>query len=127
MKAAAKGYFGKALEELTLAQYAILAAIPQSPTKFDLVKNAEEVCLDDPPPRRRHARATARRARMVVPHDSEIVAAPQLHPRPDEDPQRADRRKHTPGRVRGRQARAGRHQAAGLRDLAGAPIRVAGP
>ena len=50
MKAAAKGYFGKALEDLTLAEDAILAAIPQSPTKFDLVRNAEEICLDDPPP-----------------------------------------------------------------------------
>ncbi len=44
VKAAAKGYFGKPLADLTLAQFAILAAIPQSPTKFDLMKNAEEVC-----------------------------------------------------------------------------------
>ncbi len=44
VKAAAKGYFGKALGDLSLAQYAILAAIPQSPTKFDLMKNADEVC-----------------------------------------------------------------------------------
>jgi membrane peptidoglycan carboxypeptidase len=48
VKAAAKGYFGKALEDLSLAQYAILAAIPQSPTKFDLLRNADEVCLDEP-------------------------------------------------------------------------------
>ena len=48
VKAAAKGYFGKALEDLSLAQYAILAAIPQSPTKFDLMRNAKEVCLDEP-------------------------------------------------------------------------------
>ena len=44
VKAAAKGYFGKTLADLTLAENAILAAIPQSPTKFDLLKNAEEVC-----------------------------------------------------------------------------------
>src|SRR5919108_652189 len=50
VKAAAKGYFGKQLDELSLAQYAILAAIPQSPTKFDLMRNAEEVCLDENPP-----------------------------------------------------------------------------
>ena len=50
MKAAAKGYFGKKLEDLTLAQYAILAAIPQSPTRFDLIRNAEEVCLDEVDP-----------------------------------------------------------------------------
>jgi membrane peptidoglycan carboxypeptidase len=46
VKAAAKGYFGKALADLSLAQFALLAAIPQSPTKFDLIKNADEVCLD---------------------------------------------------------------------------------
>ena len=44
VKAAAKGYFGKPLSQLSLAQFAILAAIPQSPTKFDLMKNADEVC-----------------------------------------------------------------------------------
>src|SRR6478752_3266018 len=44
VKAAAKSYFGKDLDDLSLAQYAILAAIPQSPTKFDLVKNADEIC-----------------------------------------------------------------------------------
>ena len=47
LKAAAKGYFGKSLDELTLAEYAILAGIPQSPTKFDLMRNAEEICLDE--------------------------------------------------------------------------------
>src|SRR6476661_8360113 len=41
VQAAAKGYFGKDLKDLSLAQYAILAGIPQSPTAFDLVKNAE--------------------------------------------------------------------------------------
>ena len=50
VKAAARGYFGKSLDELSLAQYAILAAIPQSPTRFDLMRNAEEVCLDKNPP-----------------------------------------------------------------------------
>ncbi|MFL5775736.1 MAG: transglycosylase domain-containing protein [Chloroflexota bacterium] len=44
VKAAAKQYFGKQLKDLTLAEAAILAAIPQSPTKFDLTKNAEQVC-----------------------------------------------------------------------------------
>ena len=44
IKAAAHTYFDKELSELTLAQAALLAAIPQSPTKFDLVKNAEESC-----------------------------------------------------------------------------------
>ncbi|MGK2850502.1 MAG: transglycosylase domain-containing protein [Candidatus Limnocylindrales bacterium] len=47
VKAAARGYFGKELKDLSLAQFAIIAAIPQSPTKFDLLKNAVEVCLDE--------------------------------------------------------------------------------
>ena len=42
VQAAARTYFGKDLKDLTLAQMALLAAIPQSPTKFDLVKNAIE-------------------------------------------------------------------------------------
>jgi membrane peptidoglycan carboxypeptidase len=50
VKAAARGYFGKQLKDLTLAEYAILAAIPQSPTKYDLVRNAEQVCVDEAPP-----------------------------------------------------------------------------
>ena len=44
VQAAAYGYFGKPMGELTLAQYAILAGIPQSPTSFNLMKNAEQVC-----------------------------------------------------------------------------------
>ena len=47
VKAAAMGYFGKDLSELTLAQYAVLAAIPQSPTEFDLVRNAVTECTVD--------------------------------------------------------------------------------
>ncbi len=44
IKAAARTYFGKDLKDLTLAEAAILAAIPQSPTAYDLVKNAVETC-----------------------------------------------------------------------------------
>lgn len=44
VKAAAYGYFGKDLDQLSLAQYAVLAAIPQSPTKFDLMRNALREC-----------------------------------------------------------------------------------
>ena len=70
VKAAAKGYFGKPLEELTLAQHAILAAIPQSPTKFDLLKNAEEVCLDEPPP---EEGAECEKVQLEIPMTSEIM------------------------------------------------------
>ena len=68
VKAAAKSYFGKTLDELTLAQDAILAAIPQSPTKFDLVRNADEVCLENVAEGQE-----CTNFKLVVPQDSEIV------------------------------------------------------
>jgi membrane peptidoglycan carboxypeptidase len=43
VKTAAKGYFGvDDLNDLTLGQAAILAALPQSPSSYDLVRNAVE-------------------------------------------------------------------------------------
>ena len=70
VKAAAIGYFGKELSQLSLAQFAALAAIPQSPTKYDLMRNAitecsveiaeDETCPSD-------------KATLVVPADSEIA------------------------------------------------------
>ena len=62
IKAAARTYFGvRDLNKLTLAQAAILAAIPQSPTKYDLVRNAvEEEGADG-------------RTVLVVPDEAEIV------------------------------------------------------
>ena len=71
VKAAAKGYFGKTLDELTLAQYAILAAIPQSPTKFDLMRNAEEICLENVAEGEECPEGQA----ASCPHDSEIVVS----------------------------------------------------
>src|SRR6478735_3266379 len=68
VKAAAKSYFGKSLDQLTLAQDAILAAIPQSPTKYDLVRNADEVCLDNVAEGQE-----CTNFKLVVPQDSEIV------------------------------------------------------
>jgi membrane peptidoglycan carboxypeptidase len=68
VRAAALGYFNKPLGELTLAQFAIIAAIPQSPTKFDLMKNAEQLCLDEV-----DEDADCEEFELVVPADSEIV------------------------------------------------------
>jgi len=45
--AAAKSYWNKDLKDLDLAQMALLAGIPQSPTLYDLVKNAQEVTVKD--------------------------------------------------------------------------------
>ncbi|MDQ3555000.1 MAG: transglycosylase domain-containing protein, partial [Chloroflexota bacterium] len=55
--AAADGYFGKELSELTLSEAALLAALPQSPSNYDLVRNAVE---DD-------------QGRLIVPQDTDIV------------------------------------------------------
>jgi membrane peptidoglycan carboxypeptidase len=44
VKAAARTYFNKDLKDLTLAEDAVLAAIPQSPTAYDLVRNADPQC-----------------------------------------------------------------------------------
>ena len=69
--AAAKSYFGKPLSELTVAEAAILAALPKSPSNYDLVLNAVEECSvpvaegDDCP-----ATATTQ---LVVPEDTDIV------------------------------------------------------
>ncbi len=72
VQAAAKGYFGKPMADLTLAEYAVLAAIPQSPTKFDLVKNAEEICLDEPAAGDAEAVECAK-VGLEVPMETEII------------------------------------------------------
>jgi membrane peptidoglycan carboxypeptidase len=69
VKAAAKTYFDKDLDQLTLAEDAILAAIPQSPTRFDLTKNAQQVCAEAVP-----EGGTCTKFKFIVPLSSEIVA-----------------------------------------------------
>ena len=66
--AAARGYFGVELKDLTLSQAAILAALPKSPSTYDLTANAVEECVDpaeDP--------ETCEETQFVVPDDTEIV------------------------------------------------------
>jgi penicillin-binding protein 1A len=69
--AAAIGYFGKPLAELDLAQWATLAAIPQSPTQYDLMRNAVtecqvEIAEDEECPKDQ--------GRLVVPDTTEVYA-----------------------------------------------------
>ncbi|HEY3335728.1 MAG TPA: transglycosylase domain-containing protein [Candidatus Limnocylindrales bacterium] len=64
--AAAHSYWDKDLKDLTLAQVALLAAIPQSPSQFDLVKNAIEEDYTDS--------KGVDRTRLVVPLNSEVIA-----------------------------------------------------
>ncbi|HEU0244420.1 MAG TPA: transglycosylase domain-containing protein, partial [Candidatus Limnocylindrales bacterium] len=66
--AAAKGYFGKDLKDLTLAEAAIIAALPQSPSTYDLVRNAEEECLVPG-----DTEDTCKESQLVVPADTRIV------------------------------------------------------
>jgi membrane peptidoglycan carboxypeptidase len=70
ISAAAKGYFGVPMEELTLAQVALLAAIPQSPSEFDLKKNAIRECTILPAD---GEECPAANVRLVVPQDSAVV------------------------------------------------------
>ena len=44
VKAAVKSYFGIELKDITPAQAAIIAGLPKSPSNYDLVRNAEEIC-----------------------------------------------------------------------------------
>ena len=73
--AAVKGYFGidltdpKQAAKLTLAQSAIIAALPQAPDFYDLVQNSDTVCTD-PTLTTDDAACVEQR---VVPQDSPIV------------------------------------------------------
>ena len=123
VKAAAKSYFGKALAELTLAQDAILAAIPQSPTKFDLVRNADAGL-----PRGRRRRApTAPSSSSSCPHDSEVVQRRNQVLDLMKTRSVLTGAKHTAAEYDAAKKEPVDPRAAGLGDLEGAPLRVAGP
>ena len=70
VKAAALGYFGKDLSQLDLAQFAVLAAIPQSPTQYDLMTNAVRECSVTI---QTGETCPADKVTLVVPQDSAIV------------------------------------------------------
>ncbi|MFO1540164.1 MAG: transglycosylase domain-containing protein, partial [Chloroflexota bacterium] len=69
IRTAARVYFRKSLDELTIAEAAILAAIPQSPSTFDLARNAVETEPGDP----RCPENAPGGVCLVVPEDSAIV------------------------------------------------------
>lgn len=70
IKAAADGYFGVGLAELTPAQAAILAALPKSPSNYDLVRNATEHCTVDIA---EGAICPANKVELIVPDDTAVV------------------------------------------------------
>ena len=63
--AAAQSYWKKDLKDLTLAQYALLAGIPKSPSNYDLVQNAAEEDYKD-------AKGVVQ-THLVVPQNSAVV------------------------------------------------------
>ncbi len=71
VKAAVRGYFGKELADITPAEAAIIAALPQSPSNYDLVRNAVELCEDE---LEEGADCPAAKSTLVVPPDTKIVA-----------------------------------------------------
>ena len=69
VKAAARSYFGvNDLSELTPAQAATLAALPKSPSNYDLVRNAVEECLE---PGEKEGECA--KSQLVVPPDTTVV------------------------------------------------------
>ncbi len=71
--AAAKSYWNESLDQLTLAQMALLAGIPKSPTTYDLVSNAvAEPVLDANGKPKKDARGNVL-TQLVVPPDRPIV------------------------------------------------------
>ena len=87
-----KSYFGKELKDLTLAQAAILAALPKSPSTYDLVQNADVVCLD---PGADQSEADAcKDSQLVVPSRRRDRPAAQPGPRPDGAGPHAAHRQH---------------------------------
>jgi peptidoglycan glycosyltransferase len=70
VKAAARSYFGKTLDQLTPGEAAILAALPKSPSNYDLVRNALEQC--DVTPAEGDA-CPAASSHLVVPADTTIL------------------------------------------------------
>ena len=70
MKAAVESYFGIPLEEITPAQAAIIAGLPKSPSNYDLVRNAIELCKTDVA---EDAECPVADTKLVVPDDATVV------------------------------------------------------
>ena len=71
VKAAVRAYFGKELKDITPAEAAIIAALPQSPSNYDLVRNAVEQCGVEVP---EGEDCPTTESTLTVPMDAKIVA-----------------------------------------------------
>ena len=137
VKAAYENYFGKAftVENVTPAEAAIIAALPKSPSNYDLVRNAIEVCTTVVGEDEDCPEVAARRPRR---HDDR--PAPQRHPRPA-GPRRPDadlgrpvlqrglhrRPRATPSSSRARRPRAGSPRISSGRCATSSPTELCGP
>ena len=119
--AAARSYWHKDLKDLTLAQMAILAGIPQSPTRFDLVKNAVEETYKDEQGRRAGPSSWCRPTSEIVQRRNFILDLMKTRSARSTHVGKLHRR-----RLRGRQGRARDPRLAGDRPVARAAVRVAG-
>src|SRR5688572_17446647 len=70
VKAAARSYFGKELDELTPGEAATLAGLPKSPSNYDLVRNADESCDIEP---EEDKPCPAADSHLIVPPDTVIL------------------------------------------------------
>jgi membrane peptidoglycan carboxypeptidase len=70
VKAAARSYFNKDLDELTPGEAATLAGLPKSPSNYDLVRNADESCDIEPEEDRP---CPAADSHLIVPPDTVIL------------------------------------------------------
>ena len=93
VKAAYETYFGKAFtaENVTVAEAAIIASLPKSPSNYDLVRNAKERCAVD---LEEDADCPAAKSTLVVPPNTKIVirrnAVLELLARGDRTPMSTD-------------------------------------
>ena len=75
VKAAVRKYFGKELQDITPAEAAIIAALPKSPSNYDLVRNAPEHCTVE---LNENGACPAGKSELVVAPDSRIIARRNL-------------------------------------------------
>ena len=103
VKAAAESYFGIDLSKIDPAQAAIIAALPKSPSNYDLVRNAVEQCTTTVA-----EGADCPKSQLVVPADTTIVQRRNADPRPAGDRADADVRRRSTRRPTSRRPRANR-------------------
>ena len=123
MKAAVRSYFGIDLKDITPAQAAIIAALPKSPSNYDLVRNAEERCptVVEEDAECPNASSSSPRTRRSSERRNQILDLLAYRPDPD-----VGRRVQLAGLHR-REAHGGRARQPGNAALDRPPLRVGRP